>query len=35
MVHVKQGSLQILAIFQGFGGDDFMMSEVIIELNLS
>ena len=30
-----QGSLQILAIFQGFGGYDFMMSEVTFEMNLS
>ena len=30
-----EGSLQILAIFQGFGGDDFMMSEVTFEMNLS
>ena len=30
-----QGSLQILAIFQGFGGCHFVMHEVILELNLS
>ena len=30
-----QGSLQILAIFQGFVGYHFVMSEVILELNLS
>ena len=28
-------SLELVAIFQGFGGDDFMMSEVTFEKNLS